>query len=1080
MTHRQADGPTGAAGSRPGGHAAEIVHSVEGIVEHAVEAAGRSLVQRLGQGGVRVLVWGVQTLAWLALVAYFVFCISLISLRVWWMPHIDQARGWIEARASAMLKQQVTIGHIESSWQGFNPRLQLTDVQLHDASGAVSLTLPQIDAVISWTTVPTLQPRVRSLTVLAPQIEVRRISESKLKIAGLLIDLEAPGSNATALTWVLEQRHVAVSHAVIHYYDDDAAEGSPATTPVDMTDVDILLLHRFATHYFALRARPPPEVADLIDVRGWFDHPWSTPVSDPSGWSGRLYAQLNYVDLARLESFARQMPAPFRVQSGNGAIRLWIDFDALTVQRARADLAFTDVVVQLRPDAPPLRLSSLQGRISQQAWRTATAQGQDIALTHVALQGPGRLNVPPTDVTYRVSHPLAPPNAPAHTQIGVNVLSLEDLGLLAIHLPLPVQVQDLITRYSMRGTLTDLEASWDGDPEHVSGVALRTRFERLFAAAQPAEPPLDADGRARPGQPGFENLSGSIDLSPGGGMLSLASADARLFFPGLFEDPEVPVNRLDARVRWKTAPALEVGVDALAVSNDDLELSATGTWRSADAGSPWVDVSASLPRANAAAVHRYVPLGAGASTRDWLRAALREGRVSAGLLKLRGKLDAFPFAAPNSGEFEASMHVSGTTLDYAPSTPQHIRSRPWPMMTGVDADLNFKGDRLDINDGQALVYGVRLTRVSGRIAPLGGRDPHLAISGQGSGQLADLVGYVNASPVSQMIGGFLESARTSGPGRLQIKLDIPLNHAVDTDVDGSVFFQGDDIVLRSEIPPLTAASGRLDFNQHGMRIPGINANFVGGQAHIEASTSADTGVVVNVTGSATPQGLRRLVDTALARRILDSARGTARYAVALTVRGHSLEVHASSDLTGLAIDLPEPLGKAPSDPLALRFDLVPNRDATPPRDSVHVSAGSLVDVQLERVADSGSEGAMRIDRGVISIGSPGVLPEAGLLVHLTLPSLDTDRWLPLLQAGPEDASAGAAGAVAPDLVAAHIDKLWISGKRLDNVVLGASRAADGSWDANIEADQTSGSLHWVSGTRSSPGHLTARLARLTI
>jgi uncharacterized protein YhdP len=123
---------------------------------------------------------------------------------------------------------------------------------------------------------------------------------------------------------------------------------------------------------------------------------------------------------------------------------------------------------------------------------------------------------------------------------------------------------------------------------------------------------------------------------------------------------------------------------------------------------------------------------------------------------------------------------------------------------------------------------------------------------------------------------------------------------------------------------------------------------------------------------------------------------------------------------------------------------------------------------------------MRIDRGVISIGSPGVLPEAGLLAYVTLPRLDADRWLPLLEAGPEEPGAGAAASVTPDLVAAHIDQLWISGKRLDNVVLGASRATDGGWDVNLEADQTTGSLHWVSGTRSSPGHLTARLARLII
>jgi len=284
MTHRQANGPTGATGPHPGRHAAEIIHSVEGAVEHAVEAAERSLAQRLGDSGMRALLWSAWALGWLLLVAYFVFCLSLISLRVWFMPHIDHWRGPIESRASALLKQRVTIGRIESSWQGINPRLQLTDVELHDAGGATALTLPQIEAVLSWTSVPTLAFRVKSLTVLAPQIEVRRLSESKLRIGGVLIDLGATGSNTAALSWVLEQRHVAISHAIVHYYDDDAdAKGGDATAtagPIDLTDVDLLLLHHFSTHYFALRARPPADIADLIDVRGWFDHPWSTPVSN--------------------------------------------------------------------------------------------------------------------------------------------------------------------------------------------------------------------------------------------------------------------------------------------------------------------------------------------------------------------------------------------------------------------------------------------------------------------------------------------------------------------------------------------------------------------------------------------------------------------------------------------------------------------------------------------------------------------------------------------------------------------------------------------------------------------------------
>jgi len=1077
----------------PHRHAGDIVHSVEGAVghavqaaegavEHVVQAAERSLARRLGEGSVRVLEGSVRTLVWLGVVVYFVFCASLILLRVWWMPHINDWRGQLESSATAMLKQQVTIGRIDSGWLGINPRLQLTDVQLHDASGAVSLTLPQIDAVLSWTSVPLLEPRVKSLTVLAPEMEVRRISESKMKIAGILIDLEQAGSNTGALTWALEQRHLAVSHAVIHYYDDEAAaaRGTAPAVPVDMTGVDILLSHHLGTHYFALRARPPSDIADLIDVRGWFDRPWTMPVSNPAGWSGRLYAQVNYVDLARLDSFARLIPPPLRLRRGNGAMRAWIDFGALTVQRARVDLAFTDVELRLRSDGPPLRLSSLQGRVTQQAWRTGSTQGQDITLSHLALQGPHGLHLPATDFTYRASRPLAASNAPVHTEVGVNAVTLQDLVVLASSVPLPSEGQDLINHYALRGNLADLHASWDGDPDRVSNFALRTRFERLAAAAQPADPAVDANGQPRAGQPGFENLSGSIDMSQAGGTLTLASSEARLFFPGMFEDPQVPANRLDARLHWTAGRVLEVGVDALSFSNDDLEFSATGTYRTGEGTPDWVDVNLDLPRASAAAVHRYVPVTAGAGTREWLTYALREGRVSAGMLRLHGKLDDFPFLAPNSGEFRASMHVSDATLDYAPSTPRHPRARPWPVLTGVQADLNFSRDQIDILDGQGSVYGVRLGKAAGRISQLGGREPRLTISGQGNGELADLVGYVNSSPVDSMIGGFLESAKANGPGRLQIKLDIPLDHAVDTAVDGTTYFQGNDVTLRSDLAPLTAVTGRLDFNQHGVHIAGMSAGYVGGQTRIDADTAPDGAVVLKIAGAATPPGLRRQIESPLIRRILDSARGMTRYTATVSVHGRSVEVHTWSDLTGLAIDLPEPLGKMAADALPLRVDVVPAVGTTPLRDTVRVTAGSLVDVELHRVGDA-PDGSMRTERGVIGIGGPSALPESGLLLHLTLARLDTDRWLPLLESAPEDSGGGTAPAPGGlDLVAAQFDELWVSGKLLHNVVLGASRADDGGWSANVEADQTSGSLHWVSGTRSTPGRLTARLARLLI
>jgi len=130
------------------------------------------------------------------------------------------------------------------------------------------------------------------------------------------------------------------------------------------------------------------------------------------------------------------------------------------------------------------------------------------------------------------------------------------------------------------------------------------------------------------------------------------------------------------------------------------------------------------------------------------------------------------------------------------------------------------------------------------------------------------VGFVNASPVGQMIDGFLETTKATGPARLQIKVDIPLNHSIDAQVAGSLLFQGNDIVLRSDIAPLTGVSGRLSFTEHGIRISGLNAGYVGGQSRIDAETAADGAVVVKIAGGATPQGLRRQIDSTLVRCLL--------------------------------------------------------------------------------------------------------------------------------------------------------------------------------------------------------------------
>jgi uncharacterized protein (TIGR02099 family) len=339
-----------------------------------------------------------------------------------------------------------------------------------------------------------------------------------------------------------------------------------------------------------------------------------------------------------------------------------------------------------------------------------------------------------------------------------------------------------------------------------------------------------------------------------------------------------------------------------------------------------------------------------------------------------------------------------------------------------------------------------------------------------------------ATPLNARLGNLFSTTTASGNARLELKLDLPLTHARDTLVAGSVVLSNNDLALREDIPALTRASGRVEFTERALRIVNLSATALGGTARIDGNTLPDGAIVINANGTATPAGVRRAVDIGLVQQLLDRAQGSTRYSTVVTLRGKRLDLRIDSDLAGWQVDAPAPLAKTAAEMLPLRVELVPG-ESTPERDSVRVSAGSLLAVQLERVR-TGT--AMRVERGVIGVGERAPLPASGVLAHIAVPRLDADRWLALLDAGGVGVSGRDAGSgntsVQPDFLNARVQQLTIAGKAIANVVLGATRAADGSWMMNVESDHVSGALNIrtrQAGASAGP-RITARLARLTI
>jgi uncharacterized protein (TIGR02099 family) len=629
------------------------------------------------------------------------------------------------------------------------------------------------------------------------------------------------------------------------------------------------------------------------------------------------------------------------------------------------------------------------------------------------------------------------------------------------------------------------------------------------------------------GQPApyvFENLAGSIDLAQDSGSLRLDSNGVRLQLPALFPERTLALDSLAAQARWSrdAQSRLNVDVDSLAAANEDVDVRANGSYRSGGNGgiagtdAAHLELSGRIARAKVGAVPHYLPSMLPAPTQTWLQGALLDGSVSEGSFFVRGDPKRFPFVDPHTGDFHVGLQVQAGRLDFAPPeasaaamvsapnapTEEARRLQRWPELSGIEAEVAFDRDRMAITARHARAYGYELANVSVQIPHLGTPNQHLLVDGQGSGSLTEMLRYVAASPVNPWTGGWLGGTQASGPSRLTLKLDVPLAHPNETTAAGSVFFQGDHLILRPDIAPFSAVNGELDFTQRGMRLTGISAGFLGGEVRLGAETKADGTVVVQGSGTATAREARSVVAPVELQRLLEYTRGQFHYSANVALQKDTFGLQVDTDLLGLAANLPPPFRKTAADARQLHIEITPVAGTKPARDTLRASLAGALDAELQRIA--ASDGRMQLERGVIGIGAHASVPDSGVLLFVDQPTLDVDQWQALLKApapaearaaAPSSSAVGSKSAnVAPDLAAApeanadipfdqvvlRANTLTVASKTLSNVSLSARRDSNQTWQADIDSDQALGSVRWTDAGQASRGHLSARLAKLNI
>lgn len=986
------------------------------LAELGVAPARRSFVRRL------LRVAGIAALA-----LYFGFAALVLALRFWILPQLEQHPEAIAQVISRNIGQRVSIGSVDSGWQRLRPYLDLTDVRLYDQEGRVALSLRAVSCTLSWDSFAFGTLRFDSLSLDKPDLNMRRDPAGTLYVAGVRLDPEAAGGGFA--NWLLGQREIIIRDAQVSW--EDQLRQAPL---LSLAGVNFVMHNRGSHHRFALRAQPPRELAAALDLRGDLE---GRTFEQLQAWNGRLYAELAYTDLAAWRAW---IDTPLEIRHGQGGVRLWLGFADKRLIEATADVALGNISARLAPELPLLEMRSLQGRLSAKH----SQDSYQIAGKQVALELQSGERLPPAQ--FALQWRPGDDKRAEQGDLRIDALELQPLALLGEYLPLPPQVRRALADAAPRGSVADVKFDWQGSMPGPQRYSLRGRFDGLGM-------------RAYAGLPGFSGISGNVDGNEKGGTVLLNAGKSGVELPRAFADPGRNFDTLTAQIAWSRAQGeLQLKLSNIAFANADLAGTAFGSYTTAADGPGVIDLTARLNRTDARHVARYIPFMNKVAL-DWLDHALLAGRASEVSLRLKGDLKDFPFQSAKGGVFQITAKVVDGRLQYAAG---------WPAIEGINAVLHFDGKRMQVTSHKASVLGARVTNANVVMPDLFTPDRALAVSGQAEGPTAEFLKFVAQSPVNSLTGGFTANMVAAGNGRLQLKLDLPLARLAATKVAGSYQFSANQLSLDAHWPPVTQASGRLEFTESGVNMRAVNAQFLGGPVTLAIANQRDGSISVTARGTLNAAVLQAALEQPLLRQVS----GTADWNSSVNFRKRGATILVESGLQGITSTLPSPLNKAGAQVLPLRFERTvvgaeQSGGWTGPSvtDRSTLDLGKVVRMELQRRRD-GAE--MVIERGAIGINEAPRLPDKGVVIGGSAPELDLDQWLHAL--------GGSGGAALPlSALDLKVGALDIYGKRIHDVTLHAGFQGS-DWLANISARELSGDVRWRSLGK---GRVSARLAHFT-
>lgn len=1015
---------------------------------------------------------------WVLVAVYIPLCILLLGVKWLVLPLANEYRPQIEKTLSQALGQAVHIERLEARWVGLRPQLLVYNVQVLQPNGELGFSSKQVR--LDWSVLGLLafNPRLKNFELIDPVVDVRRNANGQWVVAGHLLQ-PTERDHSPALDWLLKQRRVLVKNAKMQWVDEQGVLPSSS-----LMAGELLLHNAFGRHQAALRFHSEAVGSQAVNVNVDFKTPLiAIHPSKIADWYGTASTQLSVQNQRTVNTLLKAVNLPLDVQHPQG--RLWAEFQGQNLPQAVLDVSAAQVKLVGKGEAtpPPLNVSKVHAVLSIEGLGKSL-KPQAFTVKNLTGTLPNQTLLGPATAGFSRAEDQ-PDSRRWFVQLqNVDVGKAKTLAEgLAPHFG-QAQMLEKLKDYELSGTLNQVTLSWlcpahDTASQSMPSFAFQT--DMIFKDLTVLHTTQTEGGDIQ--QTGVRRVSGRVQGNNQKGIWQLDGERAELLLPALFEPPNFLLNHVTGNGAWEHVFAPQsptrIQIDRLQVSNADAEGGMEGVVEFPVEGKPVLNVKGQIHRANIDKVPMYLPLLLGPKVRTWLDQALTAGQVQHGAFEIQGKLSDFPFKDKrHPGRFRVEAPFENASLHYGDA---------WPDVTHAKGKAVFDGPAMYIEADTAQTHNLVLKNGKARIDELGPSPSPLMLSGQGEGELSQMTAFVNDSPVGGWLHNVLQNTEAEGQAQVDIQLQIPVLDLPKTQVNGVLRLKDNTARLISSMPKASKLRGELKFSNKGVFIDKIQGEALGGELSVQGSTN-DQGVIqIQTKGVAKAQGLATFLNPLFEPYLS----GEAVYSVNVHNQAGKLDITVNSQLQGMELRLPEPLGKKADTAMPLTVLL-----SRPSNGGMRWAVDLGPDVAQLRAVSSDKSGGQNLEALQFALGEPLPPPAAGIQGEIKMPTVDADAWREVYQKISGQASTQKDGvrpsgllgelfnhpsdaSVLPTRVRLRADQLKVGSKQFDNVGL-VARTIEKRWQFDVKAKGVDGYFSWVKDGLRPEGAVLARFKTLNI